>query len=157
MAKTIKQIADEIGLDKQKVYRFIKKNHINEAHQKSGVMYYDEAVESLIKSHFSKITTSNEAHQTTSNDAVIDVLMKQSEILKNELEIKNKQIDELNKRLEENQKLLDQQQQLHAIAENKLKLLEQHDQHLSEQIKTQSNSEDHPEVKKGFFARLFGR
>ena len=54
-------------------------------------MYYDEAVESLIKSHFSKITTSNEAHQTTSNDAVIDVLMKQSEILKNELEIKNKQ------------------------------------------------------------------
>lgn len=27
---------------------------------------------------------------------------------------------------------------------------------LSEQIKTQSNSEDHPEVKKGFFARLFG-
>ena len=157
MAKTIKQIADEIGLDKQKVYRFIKKNHINEAHQKNGVMYYDEAVESLIKSHFSKITTSNEAHQTTSNDAVIDVLMKQSEILKNELEIKNKQIDELNKRLEENQRLLDQQQQLQAIAENKIKLLEQHDQHLSEQIKTQSNSEDHPEVKKGFFARLFGR
>lgn len=157
MAKTIKQIADEIGLDKQKVYRFIKKNHIDEAHQKSGVMYYDEAVESLIKSHFSKITTSNEAHQTASNEVVIDVLMKQSEILKNELEIKNKQIDELNKRLEENQKLLNQQQQLHAIAENKIKLLEQHDQHLSEQIKTQSNSEDHPEVKKGFFARLFGR
>ena len=52
MAKTIKQIADEIGLDKQKVYRFIKKNHINEAHQKNGVMYYDEAVKSHIKSHF---------------------------------------------------------------------------------------------------------
>lgn len=151
MAKTIKQIADEIGLDKQKVYRFIKKNHINKAHQKSGVMYYDEAVESLIKSHFSKITASNEAHQTTSNDAVIDVLMKQSETLKNELEIKNKQIDELNKRLEENQRLLDQQQQLHAMAENKLKLLEQsiNNDPVPEEVSKES--------KKSFFARLFGR
>lgn len=151
MAKTIKQIADEIGLDKQKVYRFIKKNHINEAHQKNGVMYYDEAVESLIKSHFSKITTSNEAHQTTSNDAVIDVLMKQSEILKNELEIKNKQIDELNKRLEENQRLLDQQQQLQAIAENKIKMLEQ-----KETPPEPVNGSSSIESKKGFFARLFG-
>lgn len=151
MAKTIKQIADEIGLDKQKVYRFIKKNHINEVHQKNGVMYYDEAVESLIKSHFSKITASNEAHQTTSNDAVIDVLMKQSEILKNELEIKNKQIDELNKRLEENQRLLDQQQQLHAMAENKLKLLEQsiNNDPVPEKVSKES--------KKSFFARLFRR
>lgn len=151
MAKTIKQIADEIGLDKQKVYRFIKKNHINEAHQKKGVMYYDEAVESLIKSHFSKITTSNEAHQTTSNDAVIDVLMKQSEILKNELEIKNKQIDELNKRLEENQRLLDQQQQLQAIAENKIKLLEQ------KETPPEPVNSSSIESKKGLFARLFGR
>lgn len=152
MAKTIKQIADEIGLDKQKVYRFIKKNHINEVHQKNGVMYYDEAVESLIKSHFSKITISSEAHQTTSNDAVIDVLMKQSEILKNELEIKNKQIDELNKRLEENQRLLDQQQQLQAIAENKIKLLEQ-----KETPPEPVNGSTSVETKKGFFDRLFNR
>lgn len=125
MAKTIKQIADELQIDKQKVYRFIKKNYINEAHQKSGVMYYDETVENLIKSHFSKNTTSTEVHQITSNDVVIDVLMKQSEMLKNELEIKNKQIEQLNKRLEENQKLLDQAQQLHAMTEQKVKLLEQ--------------------------------
>lgn len=151
MAKTIKQIADEIGLDKQKVYRFIKKNHINEVHQKKGVMYYDEAVESFIKSHFSKITTSSEVHQTTLNDAVIDVLIKQSEILKSELEIKNKQIDELNKRLEENQRLLYQQQQLHAMAENKIKLLEQ------KQIPPEPvNGSPSIEPKKGFFAQLFG-
>ncbi|MBE6025204.1 MAG: hypothetical protein E7231_18855 [Cellulosilyticum sp.] len=152
MAKTIKQIADNLGLDKQKVYRFIKKNHINEVHQKNGVMYFDEAVESLIKSHFSKITTSSEAHQITSNDAVIDVLVKQSEILKNELEIKNKQIDELNKRLKENQRLLDQQQQLQAIAENKIKLLEQKETPLEPFSGSTS-----VETKKGFFARLFRR
>ena len=39
MAKTMKQIADEIGIDKQRVYRYIKKNHVNVAHQKNGVMY----------------------------------------------------------------------------------------------------------------------
>ena len=36
----------------------------------------------------------------------------------------NKQIEELNKRLEESQKLLDQQQKLHAMAEQKIQLLE---------------------------------
>lgn len=47
--KTIREIANELGVDKQKVYRFIKQNHINEAHhealQRSGVKYYDEAAE----------------------------------------------------------------------------------------------------------------
>lgn len=123
--KTIKQIADEIGIDKQRVYRYIKKNHINEAHQKNGVMYYDEAVESSIKRAFLQ----TEAHQTSaSSDAVIDVLVKQSEMLQKELEIKNKQIKELNERLAENQKLLDQEQQLHAMTEQKIRLLEQKEQ-----------------------------
>lgn len=126
--KTIKQIADELGVDKQKVYRYIKKNHINDAHHDAGVMYFDEAVESSVKSHFFDKTTSSDAHhdvhQTTSNDAVIDVLLKQSEMLQKELEMKNKQIDDLNKRLADSQKLLDQQQQLHALTEKKLLQLE---------------------------------
>ena len=53
VAKTIKEIADELGIDKQKVYRYIKKNHINEAYhevlQKNGVKRYDKAAEYLIK------------------------------------------------------------------------------------------------------------
>lgn len=64
--KTIREIANELGVDKQKVYRFIKQNHINEAHheahhealQRSGVKYYDEAAETLIKQGFS-----DEPHQ----------------------------------------------------------------------------------------------
>lgn len=90
--KTIKQIADEIGIDKQKVYRFVKRNHISEAHQKQGILLYDEAVQTLIHSHFTKNTASNEAHQSTSFDAVNDVLIK---MLQQELEAKNKQIEEL--------------------------------------------------------------
>lgn len=96
--KTIKQIADELGVDKQRIYRYAKKNCINEAHQKNGVMYYDEATEKRIKKAFSQ----NEPHQeSASSDVMIDVLLKQSELLKNELEIKNRQIDELNARLAE--------------------------------------------------------
>ena len=150
MAKTIKQIADNLGLDKQKVYRYIKKNHINELHQNGQVMWFDDAVEICIKKAFSNETTSNEPHhevvQTTSFDTV---LLEQIKLLSKQLEEKDRQISNL-------QKLADQAQQLQAIAENKIKLLEQHNQHLSEQVVSRSNSEDHPEVKKGFFARLFG-
>jgi AcrR family transcriptional regulator len=81
--KTIKQMADELGLNKQKVYRYIKRNHISEAHQEAGVMWYDETVETLIKSAFSENTASSEAHQTASrlhqtisHDAVVEAVEK---------------------------------------------------------------------------------
>lgn len=40
--KTIREIANELGVDKQKVYRFIKQNHINEA-------VFDAVIEMLQK------------------------------------------------------------------------------------------------------------
>ena len=91
--KTIREIANELGVDKQKVYRFIKQNHINEAHhealQRSGVKYYDEAAETLIKQGFSDETASSEAHheahQNRINEAVFDAVI---EMLQKELEIK---------------------------------------------------------------------
>ena len=100
--KTIKQIADKIGVDKQKVYRYIRKNHINEAHQKSGVMHFNDAVVMQIVRHF----ISSEAgykgdeavYQTTSSSASLDAVI---DALTSELEIKNEQIRELNARLTE--------------------------------------------------------
>lgn len=76
----------------------------------------------------------------STNDTVIDTLLEEIEILRNELDVKNEQIREkdkqlnekdnqmaaLNKRLEESHRLLDQSQQLQAMAENKIKLLEEH-------------------------------
>lgn len=135
--KTIKQISDELGVDKQKVYRYIKKNHIKEVHQecisealqKKGTKYYDEVGESLIKQGFSDNTASDEVqqevHHNHINDAVIDTLLMQIEILRNELDVKNEQIKEKDKQLSDTLKALDQAQQLHAIAENKVKLLEE--------------------------------
>ena len=65
--KTIKQIADELGVNKQKVYRFIVKNHITASSEVKQSKLYDEAAERLIKSHFDRITTScersSEPHQ----------------------------------------------------------------------------------------------
>lgn len=85
MSKTIKQIADELNIDKQKVYRFIKRNHITEAHQINGVMYYDEAAESKInKGLFKEITSSDvpQKHITdvvndTVNETIISMLQKE--------------------------------------------------------------------------------
>lgn len=108
---TIKQLADEMGISKQPVYRFIQKNHISEAHQRSGVKHYDETVKFLISSHFTKKTTSREAHQSTSVDVVNETLI---EMLKNELEIKNEQIKELNARLAEAHQMTHQSQHLHS-------------------------------------------
>lgn len=147
--KTIKQIADELGIEKQKVYRYIKKNYIKEMHQecisealqKNGVKYYDEVAESLIKQGLSDNAVSDEMHQEVHqnhiNNAVIDTLLMQIETLRNEFDVKNEQIKEkdkqlkekdnqiaaLNTRLEESHRLLDQQQQLQAM-EKKIQALE---------------------------------
>lgn len=131
--KTIKQLADELGVDKQKVYRYIKKNHIkevnqeciSEASQKNGVKYYDEVAEILIKQGFSNNIASDKVHQNYINDTVVDSLLKQIETLRNELDVKNEQIKEKDKQISDTLRALDQAQQLQAMAESKVKLLEE--------------------------------
>ena len=109
--KTLKQIADELGISKQRVYRYVKENHIGEAVQDGQAKWYDEAVQNQIKSHFTKNEPHHESHQGHINEAIYDALVKQ-------LEEKDKQIEYL-------QKALDQEQQLHALAQQKVLLLEQ--------------------------------
>lgn len=114
MEKTLKQIADELGVDKQRVYRFVKKNRITEAHQKNGVKHYDEAAQNQILSHFRQIKQEVTVSEQTLSSASFDVLLKQSEMLKNELEIKNRQIEGLNARLAETTAaLMAAQQEVH--------------------------------------------
>ena len=112
--KTIKQIADELGISKQRVYRYIKQNHINEAHQTASLMWFDDVVVTLIKRHFFDDTVSSDvhhdAHQSASNDAVVDVLIDQIEMLKKQTEIKDKQIETLMNQMENMQVLLKQEQ-----------------------------------------------
>lgn len=91
--KTAKEIADELGVDKQRVYRIIKKNRFIEAVQEGQVKRYDEVVQSAIKSeilngepHQNRI---NEPHQNRIVDAVSEAVVA---LLKSELEAKNELI-----------------------------------------------------------------
>ncbi|MBP3469449.1 MAG: hypothetical protein J6K26_08025 [Lachnospiraceae bacterium] len=164
MEKTMKQLADELGVNKQRVYRYIKKNCINEAHQDKGVKYYDEAAQTIIKQGFLNIEplqeSTSKSTSDTLNETVIEVLKKQTEILQKELEIKNQQISELNARLAESQRLLDQQQQLTAIAEKKVMEIEKKpDYEMSPEDNkeiSESKTISEPEQDKKWWRRLFG-
>ena len=72
--KTIRQIADEIGVSKQAVYKRYKgKLHTvcaPYAHTEQGVLYLSEQAETLIKQDFLKDDRSNGAHTERSIGAV---------------------------------------------------------------------------------------
>jgi len=109
--KTTKQIADALGVDKQRVYRYIKRNQIEETHQDSGVLFYDEAAESAIKQGLKQNTDSQEPRQAVASESTIDTLIA---ILQKELEVKNKQIEGLNEALLNAQRQGEAAQALHA-------------------------------------------
>lgn len=116
--KTIKQLSDELKISKQKLYRYIKANHINEVHHDAGVIYIDETLESLLKQHFLDTEVHHDTNQTVLNDTVlIHSLELQIEQLKEQLKEKDRQI-------ERNQELLKNQQVLTLQANQKIELLE---------------------------------
>ena len=118
MAKTIKQIADEIGVSKQTVYKRYKGKLYTVcapyAHTEQGVLYIEEQGETLIKQDFLQkecsIGAHTYAHTERSNRAVLEqsenagvvaVLQTTIDTLQGQLAIKDKQIEELNARLAE--------------------------------------------------------
>lgn len=141
MSKTIKQIADELGVEKQKVYRFIQKNHIkevhhealHETHQKNSVKYYDDVAEMMIKQGFLEESTSDEVHhealqnhiKSTSNEVVFETLLKQIDVLHEQIKNRDEEIKVKNQQIEQLHKLLDQEQQLRMIQEQKILQIEE--------------------------------
>lgn len=113
--KTTKQIADELGVSKQQVYRYIKKNCIKEAHRENGVMYYDEAAEAIILQGFSKKDESTDAVQKHTSDTALETVIL---MLQKELEAKDRQIEELQAALKREQELHTSAQLLHSQAQH---------------------------------------
>ena len=116
--KTIRQIADEIGVSKQTVYKRYKGKLYTVcapyAHTEQGVLYIEEQGETLIKQDFLQkecsIGAHTYAHTERSNGAVLEqsenagvvaVLQTTIDTLQGQLAIKDKQIEELNARLSE--------------------------------------------------------
>lgn len=139
MGKTIRDIANELGVSKQAVFKKVDKLGLRQQLTKVDNQFtVDENQEKLIKYEFEKKNATQKASTTPSTetttetttslhqvDTLIDMLREELANKNRELEIKNKQIADLNERLAESQRLIDQQQKLHAVTEQKLLALEE--------------------------------
>ena len=125
--KTIRQIADEIGVSKQAVYKRYKgKLHTvcaPYAHTVQGVLYLSEQAETLIKQDFLQNDCSNGAHTERSIGAVLEqsqeagvvaVLQATIDTLQGQLEVKDRQIEKLTEALAAAQQTAAAAQALHA-------------------------------------------
>ena len=129
--KTIRQIADEIGVSKQAVYKRYKGKLYTVcapyAHTEQGVLYLSEQAETIIKQDFLKDDRSNGAHTDThtersigavpeqsQEDSVVAVLQATIDTLQGQLEVKDRQIEKLTEALVAAQKTAAAAQALHA-------------------------------------------
>ena len=126
MAKTIKQIADELGVSKTAVRKKIENLGLSEKVQTNGNrIEVDERLEKLIKSAFSqKETKTTNANEVSEKTETLRLLSSMVSTLQEQLQEKDRQIERLQTELENAQKSVDQAQQLHAMTEQKLLLLE---------------------------------
>lgn len=139
--KTIRQIADEIGVSKQAVFKKIKREPLSTSLQGltatvDGRLMVEVDGEKLIKQAFSEIapsTTDNQltgavdglvdapstknAEKTAEVDGVISVLQATIDTLQGQLDVKDRQIEELNARLAEISSALLAAQQTAAAAQ----------------------------------------
>ena len=105
--KTIRQIADEIGVSKQAVYKRYKGKLYTAcapyAHTVQGVLYLSEQAETLIKQDFLQNDCPNGAHTERSIGAVpeqsqeagmVAVLQATIDTLQGQLEVKDRQIEQ---------------------------------------------------------------
>lgn len=157
--KTIKEIADELGVSKQSIRNEIAKQGLQSSLRKNGNQFaIDENCETLIKSAFesrngkitAKVVFKDNANQNVNvtekqNEKVcdyqskIDVLEIDNKRLQEEIELLRGQLadgkeeirylrsqsTEKDKQLSDTLKALNQAQHLQAVAESKIKLLEE--------------------------------
>lgn len=124
--KTIKQIADELGVSKTAVRKKIENLGLSKKVQTNGNrIEVDERQERLIKSAFSKKETKTaNANEVSEKSETLRLLSSMVSTLQEQLQEKDRQIERLQIELENAQKSVDQAQQLHAMTEQKLLLLE---------------------------------
>lgn len=101
--KTIKEIAEELGVSKTAVRKQIANLELQTSLRKIGNQFaIEKEQEALIKSaFFQKQSQTKIANQSETSLRLVSMLQHELEIKNKELEIKNKQIEELNARLAE--------------------------------------------------------
>ena len=151
---TIKQIADELGLDKQKVYRKARK-HFKALQRIDGndTIVLTEAEANELKEILSSekdIKSHQESHQEVLQKALqstsFDAVLKQLEFANAQLEEKDRQIMQL-------QTLLDQSQKLQLAEKQEILALQDT---IKQEQAAKAAEESTQNEKKSFFQRLFG-
>ncbi len=167
--KTIRQIADEIGVSKQTVYkRFKGKLHTvcaPYAHTINGVLYVEEKGENLIKQDFLEDGSSKLEQLERSNGAVPEqghqadlmaVLQATIDTLQGQLEVKDKQLKQQAQTITQLTEALVAAQQTAAAAQA-LHAGTMHQQLLSgEAGADQQGQEPEPGQKRSWISRFFG-
>ena len=151
--KTIRQIADEIGVSKTAVNKQIANLGLRSGLRKNGNQFaIDEHQEALIKEAFSEKSQTEIENQTqTENHEVSDlvcVLQATIDTLRGQLEVKDRQIEKLTEALVAAQQTAAAAQALHAGT-------------IQQQLLTGEAGADQqgqePEQKRGWFSKLFGK
>ena len=153
--KTIRQIADEIGVSKTAVSKQIANLGLRSGLQKNGNQFaIDERQEALIKQAFLEKSQTENANQSqtetqTENHEVGDlvcVLQATIDTLQGQLEVKDRQIEKLTETLVAAQQTAAAAQALHAGT-------------IQQQLLSGEAEADQqePEQKRGWFDRIFRR
>lgn len=172
--KTVKEYAESVGKTREAVYKQLKakknqerlKGHV---WQQSGTTYLDDVAVEMLNESRQMTQVKQDQQLKFENEKMIREIDKlKTELLEVRREMQNRsdQMLALSLDLKEKNLLLeqkkDQADRIQELQKDKSNLqaevdrLKTENDRLYEQIKTQSNSENRSEIKKGFFARLFG-
>lgn len=152
--KTVKEIAEELGVTKQTIHNHLKNLPSNLTVKRDNrIIRIDTDVEAYLK----KIVNKNDVNLTQNNDKLIELYKEQIESYKETIEDLKEdnaylrdQMKSYTKSIEKTQELLDQQQQLALITQKKLE-----DTESSKNLLIEQNQE--MKEKKGFWSNLFGK
>ena len=154
--KSVKALADELGVSRTTLYKRAKLNGI----ELTG-NYTSQQIEQLKTVQFKMDTEQKNEHFSVQNEHK-DEHFFQSEIqrLSSQLTVKDEQIAELNQQLKQAQKLADQAQQLQLKAQLQLESEQQKvlalETELQQEEVVSEASTNAAENKNGFWRRIFG-
>lgn len=146
---TVKEYAEAAGVTQQAVYKRLNKGLAKFVVEVEGQKYIKaEALSELEPKADRQPETGKQAQTESDVSKLVDTLTRTIEILQEQLSIKDSQIKDLNDRLE--QALNNTAQSHYIAAQAQVQALE------SGEATEETEATTAPEVKKGFFKRLFG-
>lgn len=166
--KTIKQIADELGVSKTAIRKKIENLGLSDKLSKNGNQFsINKSQEIMIKSAFSKNITETENHKpVTESLGSFQLVSDLVDTLKLQLEAKDKQLEEKDKQLAEQQQSIKALTEALADTANSLKAAqllhagtmqkELIGENTGDKTKEQQESSTNVE-KKGFLKKFFGK